>query len=195
MGRLRMGRGTEQALARQALVPVAALLLLLVVLAMLAACAGGTGGSAQATQQGGAGATAPTGQAAGTEVPTVTPTTGAVTTPGAQQGTSEFCAASANVAAQLPASVPTYPGAHLRLGQNSGGSGIYGLCTGDSVAAVSQFYASQLPTKGWQQVSTNTNAGVQQVQATKGSAHVFITAEPDAQVSGTTEIIILTSGA
>ena len=179
---------------RPALAAFAVVTALLAAIMALAACDSRTSGAARSTLPASAGATTSAAQTTGTEAPTVTPTTGAVTTPGAQQGTAEFCAAPANVSAQLPASVTAYPSAQFRLGQSAGGSGIYGLCTGDSTDAVARFYAAQLPAKGWQQVTTNTNAGVRQVQAAKGSAHVVITAEPDAQLSGTTEIIILTSG-
>lgn len=169
-------------------------LVLCAALLALAACDAGAAGSSASTQPAGAQSTALATQARGAEAPTVTPTTAAVTTPGAQQGTAEFCAASPNVSAQPPAGVPSYPGARLQLGQDADGSGIYGLCTGDSVSAVAQFYAAQLPAKGWQHIATSTNADVQQVQATKGSAHMVITIEPDSQLSGTTDVIILTSG-
>lgn len=195
MGRGRARRTARRMRVRQTLGVFAALVVAVTALLALSACDGGQGGATQATAPASARATTTSGQVAGIPVATVTPTTGAVTTPGAQQGTAEFCAASsASDSAQLPASVPAYPGAQLRLGQSAGGSGIYGLCTGDSANAVAQFYAARLPGKGWGQVTTNVNAGVEQVQATKGDAHLIITAEPDAQLAGTTQIIILTSG-
>lgn len=174
--------------------PALALLAALLVLTALAACDAGAGSSSAATQPAGAQSTTLATRAIATDAPTVTPTTAALTTPGAQQGTAEFCAAPPNVSARPPASIPSYPGAQLRLGQSAGGSGLYGLCTGDSVAAVARFYAAQLPPKGWQHVTTNTNAEVQQVQATNGSAHVVITIEPDSQLGGTTEVIIIGDG-
>ena len=192
MGRVRRGPAAEPARARQMALP---LVLMLVVIGILAGCAGGTASSARATPPALVAATAHAEQTASGAAPPATPTTGAVTTPGAQQGTAEFCAGPANVAAQLPPSLPAYPGGRLSLGQNSGGNGIYGICTSDAVSTVAEFYAGQLPTKGWQQVSTVTNAGVEQVQAARGNAHVVITVEPDAQLSGTTDAIILTSGA
>lgn len=169
-------------------------LALFAALLALAACDAGAGSASGAAQSTSALSTASGTRVTGADVGAVTPTTAAVTTPGAQQGTAEFCAAAPSVSARLPTSVPSYPGAALRLGQSSGGSGIYGLCTGDSVTAVARFYATQLPAKGWQQVAMETNANVMQVQASKGSAHVIITVEPDSQLSGTTEIIILADG-
>lgn len=162
--------------------------------ACLSACASGASGAASATAT-----TAGSGVSSGgtplVSVATATPTTGAVTTPGAQVGASDVCAQPPSVAAQLPASIPAYPGARLRLSQTSGGNGLYGFCTGDSVSAIGQFYASQLPNKGWQQVQSDTNGDVEQLSGTKGSGHVFITIEPDPEMSGQTEIIVLTSGA
>lgn len=188
MGRLRGGPGRAYQLAR-------ALALALVAMGILAGCAGGTAGSARTAPPAHVAATVHAEQTASLAAPLATPTPGAVTTPGAQQGTAEYCAGSASVVAQLPASLPAYPGGQLRLGQNAGGNGIYGLCTSDAVTSVAQFYASQLPAKGWQQVSVVTNAGVEQLQAVRGNARVVITVEPDAQLSGTTDVIIVTSGA
>lgn len=167
--------------------------LLAVGVLLLAACDSGAGGAASPTSTGGGSLVSSN----GTPQPpaaTATPTTGDVTTPGAQVGASDVCAQPPSVTAQLPASIPAYPGARLRLGQTSGGNGLFGLCTGDSVSAIGQFYTSQLPNKGWQQVQSNANGDVEQVSATKGSGQVFITIEPDPQISGQTEIIILTGG-
>ncbi|MGH2514292.1 MAG: hypothetical protein ACRDHP_01415 [Ktedonobacterales bacterium] len=163
------------------------------VLLLLAACDSGSGGAATPTATSRGGSTTLTN---GTPpvIATATPTTAAVTTPGAQVGASDVCAQAISVSAQLPASIPAYPGAQLRLGQTSGGNGLFGLCTGDSVGAIGQFYVGQLGNKGWQQVESNVNGDVEQVSATKGSGHVFITIEPDPQVGGQTEIIILTGG-
>lgn len=187
---MRQRRGSRMRFVRRYL--WVALLAMGVVLA-LAACESGSGGAASST------ATAPGGSSLnsnGTPPPAVTstPTTSADNTPGAQIGASDVCAQPPSVSAQLPPSIPAYPGAQLRLGQTSGGNGLFGLCTGASVSAVDQFYASQLPNKGWQQVQNNVNGDVEQVSATKGSGHIFITIEPDPQISGQTEIIILTGG-
>lgn len=159
----------------------------------LAACDSGSSGAASSTTTTPGGSLVTT-NGTGSPVATSTPTTTADNTPGAQVGASDVCAQPPSVSAQLPASIPTYPGAQLRLAQASGGNGLFGLCTGASVSAADQFYATQLPNKGWQQVQNNINGDVEQVSATKGSGHVFITIEPDPQISGQTEIIILTSG-
>lgn len=166
--------------------------LLTVSVLLLAACDSGSGGAGSPTATGSGG---PPITSNGTPLAaTATPTTGALTTPGAQVGASDVCAQAPSVNAQLPASIPPYPGAQLRLGQTSGGNGLFGLCTSDSVSAIGRFYAGQLPNKGWQQVQSGVNGDVEQVSATKGNGHVFITIEPDPQISGQTEIIILTGG-
>lgn len=175
--------------------------LLMVAMALVAGCAGGGRANTSATQVGGTGtgttpgATMPDSGLSATatvlaQTPTVTPKPGT----GGQQGLAEFCAQPPSVATQLPASVPAYPNAQLRVSQTSGGNGIYGLCTSDSVSAVASYYAAQLPTKGWQQPQSTMIQNVQQLTASQGNAHVIVTIEPDAQISGTTQIIILTSG-
>ena len=163
----------------------------LVAVVTLTACSGGAsappGRSTQAVSQ-----AATTGPVA--EMPTATPTTAALVTPGAQQGSSDVCGQPMSVQSRLPASVPQYPGSQLRVAQSSGGNGLFGLCTTDSVAAAAQFYATQLPAKGWQKVQRNANGAVQQVSATQSQGQIFITIEPDPTISGQTEIIILTGG-
>lgn len=161
---------------------------------LLAACDSSSSGAASATATGTGGSSVSANGTPQAPAATATPTTADVTTPGAQVGASDVCAQAPSVSAQLPASIPAYPGAQLRLGQTSGGNGLYGLCTSDAVSAIGQFYAGQLPNKGWQQVQSNVNGDVEQVSATKGSGHVFITIEPDPQINGQTEIIILTGG-
>jgi hypothetical protein len=71
---------------------------------------------------------------------------------------------------------------------------VFGLCTGDSISAVLNFYLAQLPAKGWQQITDNTIVSVEQIQASKGSGFVTITIEPDGQLASVTDIIIQTSG-
>ena len=171
-----------------------ALLVMAGTILLLAACDSGTSGTASQTATGAGGPSVSSSGTPSAPADTATPTTAAVTTPGAQVGASDVCAQPPSVTAQLPASIPAYPGARLRLGQTSGGNGLFGLCTGDSVSAIGQFYAGQLPNRGWQQVQSNVNGDVEQVSATKGSGHVFITVEPDPQIGGQTEIIILTGG-
>jgi hypothetical protein len=171
-------------------VPALALGLLLLLL-LLAGCASG-GGDVQITPVASRAATV---SATLTLAPTATtPTASGTTTPGAQQGAAEFCAQPASAPAQLPASVPAYPDADLRIGQSSGGYGLYGLCTRADVATVATYYAGQLPARGWQQLQTTSIAAVRQLSATQGSAQVTVTIQPDAQLAGTTDIIIQTTG-
>ena len=169
---------------------LARVVLLLGLVLLLAGCAGG-GGDVQITPV----ASHPvTVSATITLAPTITPTVASVTTPGAQQGAAEFCAHPASATAQLPASVPAYPGADLRISQSSGGFGIYGLCTRADVATVAAYYAGQLPSKGWQQIQSTSIAAVRQLSGTQGTAQLTITIQPDAQLFGTTDIIIQTAG-
>lgn len=161
---------------------------------LLAACAGGSGsagGAPTATGSGGsttANGTPPGGAGA-------TPTTNAVTTPGAQAGALDVCSQTPDVKAQLPATIPAYPGAQLRFGRSSSGNGFFGLCSSGSVSAISQFYVAQLGNKGWQQVQSTANGSSEQVSGKTGSGTVIITIQPDPQIRGQTEIIILAGGA
>lgn len=174
------------------------LALLALALLMATGCSGGSKGGASATAGGpggGTGTSTPDNALLATatalaQTPTVTPKPGT----GGQQGLAEFCAQPPSVAVQLPASIPAYPNAQLRVSQTSGGNGIYGLCTTDSVSAVASYYSAQLPAKGWQQAQSSTIQNVQQLTTSQGNAHLILTIEPDAQLSGTTQIIILTSG-
>lgn len=160
---------------------------------LLAACDSGSSGAAgpTATTAGG-----PPVTSSGTPpAATATPTTITDNTPGAQVGASDVCAQTPNVTAQLPSSIPAYPGAQLKLGSSSGGNGSFGLCTTDSVTSVAQFYTHELPTKGWQ-IAQNTSIGnAQEIQATKGTnGNAMMIIEPDPLVNGDTAIIITTGG-
>jgi hypothetical protein len=186
-----MGRGW----ARGTAVALLALALALLV----AGCSGGSKGNASTTPGvpggGSTGSSTPENGLSATatvlaQTPTVTPKPGT----GGQQGLAEFCAEPPSVAVQLPASIPAYPNAQLRVSQTSGGNGLYGLCTTDGVSTVASYYTAQLPAKGWQQVQSATIQNVQQIMASQGNAQLILTIEPDAQVSGTTQIILLTSG-
>jgi hypothetical protein len=156
------------------------------------------------SQPGGAGA--PPSSAAPTRTPALTggPGPTAVASPSAQPtttgatgqvGLDSVCAQSVSVTAQLPTSIPAYPGARLQIGQAQGGSGLYGLCSGDRRAAIAAFYAAQLPAKGWQQLTQNplSDTAVQMI-ATRGSAHIILTIEDDAQIAGSVDIIIVATG-
>jgi hypothetical protein len=170
-----------------AAIPALAAVLLL---AGLTGCGGG-GGDVQITPLA---SPATAASSAVTLQPTPSPTTTLLTTPGAQQGMADFCGQAPNVSTRLPASVPAYPGAELRFSQSTSGSGAFGLCTRDPVAAVFTYYTSQLPASGWQQIHTASIQNVQQLSATRGSGQLTVFVEPDAQVSGITAIIITTTG-
>ncbi len=174
--------------ARGGMLAVTVVLSILVA-ALLAACA--SGGNVQITPVASPAGTAPATLAL---APTPSPTTSLVSTPGAQQGEAEFCAQPPSVSAQLPPSIPAYPGAELRIGQASGGFGLFGLCTQDGVSAVAAYYASQLPSHGWQQVQSTSISSVRQVSANRAGAAVSITIQPDAQLAATTDIIVQTTG-
>lgn len=119
------------------------------------------------------------------------------TTTGAtgQVGFNSVCSQPASVTAQLPASIPAYPGARLQISQAQGGNALYGLCSSDGRAAIAAFYAAQLPAKGWQQLTQNPLGDTFiQITATRGSAHLILTVADDAQAAGVVDIIIQTSG-
>ena len=164
----------------------------------LAACSGGNAPGTQTgtTAPGGNGTSiaGPNGTPIGALPPTATPTT-SIASPGAGEGgVAEFCANPPDVESPLPASIPSYPNAKMRISKISGGSGLFALCTGDPISSVQSFYLAQLPSTGWQQIVHNTILQVQQIQASKGSGFLTITIEADVQLSNTTDIVIQTSG-
>ncbi|MGO8948184.1 MAG: hypothetical protein ACLQUY_11070 [Ktedonobacterales bacterium] len=167
--------------------------LILLLATALIACSSSTGGvtsnsTASTGNRGG------TGGAPGVLPPTATPTT-SIASPGTGEGgIAEFCSGPADVESSLPASIPSYPNAEMRISKTSGGDGIFGLCTADSTNQVLDYYLAQLPSKGWQQISHNSIFSTEQIQATNGNGYVTITIEPDAQLANTTDIIIQTSG-
>jgi len=169
---------------------------LLLALLLLAACeSGGAGPSAAGA--GPSGSVTPVGSATNAGAagaPTATATPVELTTPGAPVGIAGLCTLSPSVSAQLPASIPAYPHAQIRLGQSSGGSGLFGFCTRDGVAAVGTFYVSELPGAGWQLVSNTKIDATQQLMADRSTAHVIVTILPDSQVAGATDLVITTSG-
>jgi hypothetical protein len=173
------------------------ILLTLVALAITACSGGGTGGALSGKSAPGGNGTSiagPNGTPLGALPPTVTPTT-SVASPGAGEGgTAEFCANPPDVESSLPASIPSYPNARMRISKISGGSGLFALCTGDSISSVQSFYLAQLPVKGWQQIMHSTILQVQQIQASKSGGFLTITIEADVQVANTTDIVIQTSG-
>ena len=172
-------------------------LLTLVALAIAACSGGGASGVASRTPVTGSNGTSiagPNGTPIGALPSTATPTTG-IASPGVGEGgVAEFCANSPDVESPLPASIPSYPHAQMRISKISGGSGLFALCSGDPTSSVQSFYLAQLPTKGWQQIVHNTILQVQQIQASKGGGFLTITIEADSQLSNTTDIVIQTSG-
>lgn len=171
--------------------PLAAMGLLL----LLASCSSNSGAAAPTTTTSGAATTTAPAQTTPGDQATATPALTPITTPGGQIGGSAFCAQPvASGSTPPPATIPAYPTAQLRFGRTENGFGLYGLCTADLIATVAQFYATQLPSKGWTQVQTSSLANVQQISATRGSAHLTLTIEQDPQVTAQNEIIIQTIG-
>lgn len=178
--------------AKRWCVPLAALMML-----WLAACDSGSGGGVNTAGTPGSGganvATATAGGTVTTATDTATPTP--ISGPGAQFGSSQFCSQKPSVSVQLPPSIPAYPNAELRLSQADGANSIYGLCTTAAVTVAIQFYADQLPGKGWQQLQRNSNNPVEQITAKRSGSNVTITIYPDAVVANETDIIIQLSAA
>ena len=106
----------------------------------------------------------------------------------------DVCQQPAHVATALPASIPTYPGGDMRLAEQAEGIAFFGLCTADSPPAVAQFYAAQLPAKGWGQLQTSAIDSTQILTAAQGNAHVDVTIQPDPLVAGKTQIVIQATG-
>jgi hypothetical protein len=177
---------------------ITTLVLLLLLSTTIVACSGGgsstAGGAATISAGGTAGAGGGGGGIPGALPPTVTPTT-SIASPGTGEGgIAEFCSGPADIESALPASIPPYPNAQIRVSKISGGNGLFGLCTADSTSKVVSYYLSQLPSKGWQQIAQNTILEAAQIQATRGSGYITITIQPDGRLSSTTDIIIQTSG-
>jgi hypothetical protein len=164
---------------------------------MLAACDSGTSGQVRTNSTASPGSANATTIAGGTPTATAadTATPTPISGPGAQFGSSQYCSEKPNVSVQLPPSIPSYPNAELRLSQSAGDNSIYGFCTTAAVNVAIQFYADQLPGKGWQQLQRNNNDPVEQITAKRSGYNVTITAYPDAKISNETDIIIQLSAA
>ena len=165
---------------------------------LLAACASGsTGGQASATQTTTGSATIglPTATDQAALTPPPIPSYPAGGTPGTL-GTGDYCDPNEQeVTASLPSNIPTYPGAQMHLGSVNGPSGVFGLCTNDSLQTVAQFYTAQLPSHNWQQVTTATNTSAfVQITASSGSTNLTVTIAPSDAVKGKTQIIIIYAG-
>ena len=163
---------------------------------LLAACSGGTPSTVQVATDtattGGSATATPTSGGAQTPQPTVTPVNGG--TPGAQLGSGNYCASPPNVSAALPGNIPTYPGAQMFLGQAQGSTGVFALCTGDSVQAVDTYYFAQLPSNHWGQVTNTAISTSKQLTAVQNKTNLVITIEPDTAGGFQTQVVILYSG-
>lgn len=158
---------------------------------LLAACAsGGADGGGTPTATTG---TSPTSIAAATPSgPTATPYL--IGTPGTDLGAADACTQTGTPTANLPDTIPAYPGADLRVGQVNGSNGVFGLCTTDSVDAVDTFYAAQLPAHGWQQVTNATLQTSRQLTGKNGAASLVLTISPDGNIAGKSQILVIYSG-
>ncbi|HEY7782838.1 MAG TPA: hypothetical protein VIC85_21775 [Ktedonobacterales bacterium] len=163
---------------------------------VLAACASGaTSGTTPTATTGttASGATATSTDDTGTANPTTTPFGNG--TPSAALGASDVCATTPpSSVASLPSNIPPYPSARVDIGETSGHQGVFGLCTGDSVSAVTSYYAQKLPLAGWQQVTNTAIATSQLFTASAGQANLNITISPSGAVQGKTQIYIIYSG-
>lgn len=151
---------------------------------LLAACAGSNNSATHAP-------TATVRSAISSPTSNATPAT--ISTPGAPQGIAGLCAQPASVSAELPADIPPYPSAQLHIASNQNGSGLFGYCSTATVADVNSFYSAKIPENGWQTISTSSVGGTDQLTASKGSTTLTITILTDSQVSGDTDIVIVTS--
>lgn len=163
---------------------------------LLAACSGDSSARTAATPATAAVGATP-GGAGGTPGAQRTPSLGITPVSGGAgvAGPSgDVCQQPAHVAAALPASIPPYPGGDVRLAEQAQGIAFFGLCTADSPPAVAQFYAAQLPAKGWGQLQASAIDSTQILTAAQGNAHVVVTIQPDPLVAGKTQIVIQATG-
>lgn len=124
-----------------------------------------------------------------------TPTPFGNGTPSAVEGTTDACAqTTAAPTANLPSSIPPYPNANLSIGSTNGGSGVFGLCASDSVDAVTNYYAAQLPAHGWQKLTNTALDTSRQLTASQSNINLIITISPDPSIKGKTEVLIIYSG-
>lgn len=183
--------------ARQAWWAAGAAVAMLCVALLLAACTGdssartsaGTPAAARGSATPGGGQGTPGAQR--TPVIGVTPVDGGV---GVAGPSGDVCQQPAHVAAALPASIPAYPNGDLRLAEQAQGVAFFGVCAADGPATVAQFYAAQLPAKGWGQLQSSAIDSTQILTAAQGDAHVVVTIQPDPLVAGKTQIVIQATG-
>lgn len=158
--------------------------------ALFTGCASSATGSVSATPS----ATATSAPVAtvtpgGPPTPTVTPLPGSANLAGA----TDICTTPVSVSTTLPPEIPPYNG-QLRLAQASGGAAEFGYCTADSVAAITAYYVSQLPGKGWQNIQTFDNNATRNIIATRGSENLTVTVSPDVVQTGSADLLIIETG-
>lgn len=116
--------------------------------------------------------------------------------PGGAGGVSEFCSKSPDVSIHPGSNVPAYPGAALQFSQSNGSNAFFGYCTSHSTSDVQNWYALNLPTKGWSGLKTSTIASVVQITATQCNSQnppqIIVTIAPDTTGTTTTSISIVT---
>lgn len=164
----------------------------------LAACAGGTGSASlppAATGSATGSATSATGTATtGSGQPQATDTPFAFGTPGAVLGTTDACATQGTPSATPPSTIPIYANAQMTIGSINGKSGVFGLCSSDSVSAIDGYYAAQLPTEGWQHITDDPLDNARQLTAQQGNTSLIVTILPDSGQTKKTNILIIYSG-
>ncbi|HZC05813.1 MAG TPA: hypothetical protein VE338_09240 [Ktedonobacterales bacterium] len=165
-------------------------LLALGVCALLAGCAAGSPSVAQTTPVATVTIAPPaTPTPGGPPTPTITPLPGSANLAGA----TDICTSPITVSTSLPPEIPPYNG-QLRLAQTSGGDAEFGYCSTDSVAAITSFYATQLPGKGWQNIQTFVNNATRNIIATRGGENLTITVSPDVVRTGSADLLIIVTG-
>jgi hypothetical protein len=182
-----------------------AIALMTVLAIALVACSSSTGTMSGATAPAGSGTSVQgsNGTPIASLPPTATPTISVASPGSGEGGAGEFCSNTPDIQGTdvpLPTSIPAYPNAEMpvhKLSQGdptTQGDMFFVLCTGDTVSSVLNFYLTELPTKGWEQIMHDTILAVEQIQAANGQGTITISIEPDAVSPHTTEIIIQTRG-
>lgn len=159
---------------------------------LLAACASGNASGGTPTVPTGTGTTSGSTPPPTASGPTATPYISG--SPGIDLGAANACADTGTPSASLPGTIPAYPGAEQRVGQVNGSNGVFGLCTSDSVDAVDRFYAAQLPSHGWQQVTNVNLQASRQLTGTNGAASLVLTISPVSTPAGKSQILIIYTG-
>jgi len=125
----------------------------------------------------------------GPPTPTITPLPGAANLAGA----TDICTSPVSVSTTLLPEIPAYSG-QLRLAEASNGNAEYGYCASASVDAITSFYTSQLPGKGWQDIQTFTNGSARNIIASRGSERLTITVSPDVVQTSNADLLIIVNG-